>query len=110
MITAEVMEDITIALAFIIPACFVATLVFIYYSREQKTRLFQAQVEAEAKAFETREKMLQFVDDMAKQYNSQLKRLIEWLAIKYGIDGAEATKIYGGWHPDVSEHRHDLFR
>lgn len=106
----RLIATITFGCVFMIPACFISILVFVYYSKEQKTRLFQAQVEAEAKAFETREKMLQFVDEMAEQYNSHLKRLIEWLAIKYGIDGAEATKIYGGWHPDVSEHRHDLFK
>ena len=109
---AELMTYITLACVFIVPVCFIAVLIFIYYSKEQASRLFQAQIEAEAKAVESRKNMELFVKAMANQYNAKLKDLIRWIASTYGIDEAKAMDKFGDWEPVIpdSYYPHSLER
>lgn len=91
------------ACIFIIPTCFISILLFIYYSKEQASRLFQAHIEAEAKAVESRKNMELFVKAMANQYNAKLKDLIRWIASTYGIEETKAMDKFSDWEPVIPD-------
>lgn len=99
----ELISIIILACIFIIPTCFISILLFIYYSKEQASRLFQAQIEAEAKALKARQSMEQFVEAMAGQYNAKLKDFVRWMASTYGIEEAKALDEFGEWEPVIPD-------
>lgn len=100
MITTGMMEDITIACVFIIPACFMATLVFIYYGREQKLRLFDAQVRAEAESVRNKEKLMKLVDALGNEYNQKLNEFMHWMCHCYN-KGDILPEQLAMWKPEL---------
>lgn len=100
--------NIAIAFTFIVPTCLISILLFVYYSKEQKMRSFQAQIEAEAKALKARQGMEQFVEAMASQYNARIKDFIKWACQSFGLDEATAMDKFGDWKPYIpdSYYRH----
>ena len=104
----ELMQRIVLACTLIIPTCLISILLFIYYSKEQKMRSFQAQIEAEAKALKARQGMEDFVEAMASQYNGRIKDFIKWACQSFGLDEATAMDKFGDWKPYIpdSYYRH----
>ena len=103
-------ENIMLACTLIIPTCLISILLFIYYSKEQKMRSFQAQIEAEAKALKTRQGIEDLVEAMASQYNARIKDFIKWAYTSSDIDEAIAMDKFGEWKPYIPEgyYRHIL--
>lgn len=99
----KLIEGITLACILIIPTCLISILLFIYYSKEQKMRSFQAQIEAEAKALKARQGMEDFVEAMASQYNGRIKDFIKWACQSFGLDEATAMDKFGDWKPYIPD-------
>ena len=103
-----VIEDVVFASIVIIPGCLISILLFVYYSKEQKMRSFQAQIEAEAKALKARQGMEDFVEAMASQYNARIKDFIKWACKQFELNEATAMEKFGDWKPCIpdSYYRH----
>lgn len=96
----ELIKAIILASTFIIPGCLICILLFIYYSREQKVRLFQAQVEAEAKYVQTQEKLMDLVDALGSQYNAKLNEFMRWMVYHHDNDDVLPESL-SMWKPDI---------
>lgn len=98
----EFITDIIEASVFIIPVCFIALLIFIYSTREQKIRLFQAQVEAEAKYVQTQEKLMDLVDALGSQYNAKLNEFMRWMHYHHDKDDVLPEHLVN-WKSDIKD-------
>ena len=99
----DLIKAIILASIFVIQGCLVSILLFVYYSKEQKMRSFQAQIEAEAKALKARQGMEDFVEAMASQYNERIKDFIKWACQSFGLDEATAMDKFGDWKPYIPD-------
>lgn len=88
---------------FTLPICLVSTLVFIYYSRQQKTYLFEQKVEAESRAIRTKESLINLMNDIGCQYNEELRRFIIWFYDNRTIEKIEdVPKSFTDWVPEIN--------
>lgn len=99
----RLISGIILVCIFIIPTCLISILLFIYHSKEQASRLFQAQIEAEAKVLKARQGMEDFVEAMASRYNARIKDFIKWACKSFGLDEATAMDKFGDWKPYIPD-------
>lgn len=96
----KLIEAIILSSIFIIPMCLISILLFIYYSREQKVRLFQAQVRAEAESVRNKEKLMELVDALGNEYNQKLNEFMHWMCHCYNR-GDILPEHLAMWKPEL---------